>query len=580
MIPSGSRRALCFFVFCWLLLSVQICAFLTLGEINRCGILTVIATGTADALVILSPYLILSPRWRWSVIFPMVFFPAYLYANLLYLRNFGDMMGMPTMFGVSNATGVVADSALKSMRLADLWICIPFTLFLAIYCKTLKAISRNAFPLRLRISGIILCAVVFLVQQILIHDSNICRDSKSKDLKRRYKLQYCGFIPYMFTETIDFLKPKYIRLSESDKKDIEDYLIGIREKKLLTDSLPCNADKNLILIVVESFNSDALYVMANGRPAMPFTSSLLEKDGCIVLDNVMSQVGAGRSSDGRFIYQTGLLPIPGDPVAMTYTEARYPSLSGALAREGYEFDCGNPIQWNKLELSASYGFSKIFTREAMLRNMKKLGGKDPALFTNALPVIKEMKRPFYAALNTMDMHDPYEEYLWKKSDVWQDTVLSVNEKVYIEKCRQFDAALSRFIAALKENGLYSNSVIVIAGDHNARENALTGTTFVNPEIPIIILNSGITLRSHQKIGQIDLYPTLLDLMGVSGSEWRGLGVSIFRNPAVMHTDTTATVSVSGTRDTASSVHTDPHSYPSATAWRISDRLIRSGSYRP
>lgn len=54
----------------------------------------------------------------------MVLVPIYLYANLLYYRNFNDMMGFSTMFGVQNATGVVADSAFSSVKLGDLWIGI------------------------------------------------------------------------------------------------------------------------------------------------------------------------------------------------------------------------------------------------------------------------------------------------------------------------------------------------------------------------------------------------------------------------------------------------------------------------
>lgn len=580
-----NKPSLVFFILCWTILSFQIIAFLVIGKINYWGLHTNIALGAADALIILSPFFLLNPRWRWTIVFPMTLFPIYLYVNLLYLRNFGDMMGFTTMFGFSNATGVVAESSLKSMRWNDLYIIIPFLAFFVLYFTSLAKIRKDTFTLKFKIISVSCCVIVFLCGQLLfIYHFNIAYNlsntsssnplmsekfyyNKFKEMERRYNLQYYGFIPYLCIETYNYVKPKYFSLSNQDKNDINDYFTEIATRDLLIDSIPNNRNKNLILIVVESLNSDALYIKSQNKATMPFLSSILTENGIIVLDKVMSQVGVGRSSDGRFIYQTGLLPLPSDPIAMSYLDFEYPSLSRSLKRDGIEFDCGNPIQWNKTDLSRCYGFKKIYTGDTMLKNMKKLGGKDIALFTNSLKFIKELHQPFYVALNTMDMHDPYDKYGWKKSEVWKDSSFSLNEKVYIEKCRQFDAGLSQFIATLKKENLYNNTVIVIAGDHNARESALIGNKFLNKEIPIIILNSGIDLKYNERIGQIDLYPTILDIMGCNEPNWKGLGTSIFRNPAIFGSNSEST-------DTLS-----PLSYPSPKAWEISDKLIRSGYFK-
>ncbi|MBQ9576735.1 MAG: hypothetical protein IJV11_07640, partial [Muribaculaceae bacterium] len=39
-----------------------------------------------------------------------------------------------------------------------------------------------------------------------------------------------------------------------------------------------------------------------------------------------------------------------------------------------------------------------------------------------------------------------------------------------------------------------------------------------------------TLRYEPVIGQIDVFPTLLDVMGANASPWKGLGHSILRYP--------------------------------------------------
>lgn len=52
-------------------------------------------------------------------------------------------------------------------------------------------------------------------------------------------------------------------------------------------------------------------------------------------------------------------------------------------------------------------------------------------------------------------------------------------------------------------------------------------------VPMIILNSGISLIRHEPMGQIDVFPTILDVMGAdsyvlpqTAMPYRGLGASL------------------------------------------------------
>ena len=591
---------LLFFAVCWLLLSVQTIAFFLISEINDFSVGSNIVLGMVDALLLLSPYLVLGRKWRWTIIFPVLIAPIFFYANMLYLRWFPDLMSFSIIAnGASNATGTVADGALSCVKGADAWIIVPFFLFIAFYIFGVRKISEKPFSRLFKYWAVIgICMIFFTEQLALINTFYSRKDSEKTSAEnnsqkrnfyqhlltgtRRQQMQYFGVVPYVSLQIFEALKPKYIKFSADELKFIDNYLSENSSRPLLVDSLPDNSGKNLILIVVESMNSDAINLTANGRPIMPYLCSLLEREANVIrMDSMLSQVGIGRSSDGRIIYQTGLLPITEDAVALKYLDYTYPSLSAALNRQGEEFDCGDPIQWNKLELSRKYGFSKLHTRDEVIKGMKKYGGKDPALFNNALPVIEKLPQPFYVALNTMDMHDPYDEFGWKHTDVWQDNTLSDNEKIYIEKCRQFDAGLSQLIAGLKKAGLYDNTVIVIAGDHNARPTCLNGNRLVNTQIPMIILNSGLDIRSHAVIGQSDLYPTLLDIMGASDAQWRGVGVSILRNPAVMGdgSDSLDSGNSLDNRNSSNGLSSDPYSYPSLDAWRVSNLIIRSAHQR-
>jgi phosphoglycerol transferase MdoB-like AlkP superfamily enzyme len=92
---------------------------------------------------------------------------------------------------------------------------------------------------------------------------------------------------------------------------------------------------------------------------------------------------------------------------------------------------------------------------------------------------------------------------------------------------RFDYELGKFIHFLKEQGLYDNSVIVIVSDH-APHSYADQPTF-SKAIPFIVLNSGIHYESNVLAGQIDVYPTILDIMGkLDDSPWPGFGHSLFR----------------------------------------------------
>lgn len=550
LIPIG------FFMICVAVLSTQIMALFLLAEIADYGITLQICMAVSDSLLILSPYLLLKPRWRRTIIVPMTLIPIFLYANLLYYRNFHDIMGFKTMFGFSNLTGTVSDSAFASVQNADLWFLIPFVVFILLYAVWWRRFAVSSFSTIQRIYSmvVILALFAFTQSRLIAHtesrynpetcslkssvNSETFYYNKFKDYMRTYRLRYYSLVPYFFREFYDYVKPEYRTASVEERKMINEF-ISRKDPEILDyfDSLPDNKGKNLILIVVESLNSDALYLTVNSQPAMPNLWNLIgEASSVIIADNVIPQIGDGRSSDGRFIYNTGILPPPHDPVAMSHPNANYPSLAKAFNGNAEEFDIGNPLQWNKGPMSKSYGYRKIHVADELSANMGKLGGRDGALLVNSVPKMAKMQQPFLATLCTMDMHDPYTGFKWNDGGFPSDSAYTQKELVYLRKVRQFDRALSKFVSRLKEANLYDNSVIAIVSDHTARESCLDGNHFIHARIPLIIFNSGVNLRTSMPVVQTDIYPTLLDIMGRGDYKWRGFGSSMLRNPSVLADD--------------------------------------------
>lgn len=572
---------LLFGMWCVLLLGFQTAAFLKLADISYFGAHTCLASGVADALVILSPYVLLPPRFRWSIVFPMVLVPLFLYVNLLYVRNFEDLLGLGSAIsGTRNIGGVVFRSALNSVKWADLALLLPFLFFALSYLFCVRRIGKGRFPGVAR-AGWPLCALVALgCQQIFLSTvfyrdfrvENIHSDDalvtenfhylKLKDMPRHKRLEYYGLIPYIALETYDFLRPRHIRLSDGERAEIAAFLGRDRGRILVAGyDGHRNRQKNVVLVIVESLNSAALDMKVNGRPALPFLSSLSGSAGTLTARRVVPQTGPGRSSDGQFMYNTGLLPIPGEAVAMRFPDADYPSLSRALGIRCEEFDPMPPHLWNHKEMSESLGNEfHGGTGDSRLPE----NSLDGYVFRKAASSVRSDRR-FFTLVCTMDSHDPYVSYDGKRTDIWDAGGLSLNEKVYLEKLRQFDRALAFFAGELKRKGVYDNTLLVIASDHEARGSCLSGPNGLDdPHILFMAVNAGISMDVGCEIGQIDVFPTILDLAGVEDTGMHGAGTSILRNPAAMSGNGEVTV--------------DAETYPSAKAWDLCVKMIKGGYF--
>jgi uncharacterized sulfatase len=116
-----------------------------------------------------------------------------------------------------------------------------------------------------------------------------------------------------------------------------------------------------------------------------------------------------------------------------------------------------------------------------------------------------------------------------KNDVWNEGVDDATAQKLIRgymACTSYvDAQMGRVIQALKEEGLYDNTIIVAWGDHgyHLTDHGLwrKNTAYhISMRSPLIIKAPGVVggRVAHQVVGNVDFYPTLLELTGVEKPE--------------------------------------------------------------
>jgi len=128
------------------------------------------------------------------------------------------------------------------------------------------------------------------------------------------------------------------------------------------------------------------------------------------------------------------------------------------------------------------------------------------------------------------MHGPFDEPA-AKTPQWiaEDKTLSPSMKAYLTVTNYFDNCFGRFVEQLKETGLYDDTMIVLASDHTVPVEGAPEEFKTSPYITFMAINTGRTAHIEQVGGQVDVFPTTLDLMGLYDPDgWNGVGFSLLR----------------------------------------------------
>lgn len=504
------------------------------------------AIAFADALVLLAVYWLLPQRrkgWTWLV---FVLMSIYGIAQLLYYPTYHDIMPWSSFTYVQNVGPVLLKSALGEFRAVHVLLLLPCVVLLAIYLKWHKRIAAETMTTARRL----VLAVSCLLAYVAIHGALLACDFNELVMQKgsithrikgystvvgnhtRYYLKY-GFVAYGTRAAVHSMMANR-SLSAEESRQVEAFLSGVPQ---YSDNLYGQPGKNLVLIIVESLNAWAIDLKVDGREVTPVLNRLCADSTAMVSLHMKTQVKTGHSSDGHFMYNTGLLPLTSESVAMDYGDRDYPSLAKAL--KGYDcfaVICDPAHVWNQRETTFSYGFQRLYDFETLRPIIEECEWvTDRALLRRAPSLLARAQKPFFAQLVTINMHSPYD----KLHDVppgWVTATEIYTEPVrnYLELTTMFDHELGLFLDKLKELGLYDNSIIVIASDHTERvDDDPRGRASISSEgddCVFIALNTGHGGHIQEMIGQIDVYPTILDLMGANAYPWKGLGHSVLRGP--------------------------------------------------
>jgi len=536
------------------------------------------------ALLFSFPVLLLPKRLVYFV--TQLVLDIFLICNLMYFRTYYTVIPLDSYLLLGNLSGFTA-SVYDSFSWADL--CFPLSTLtgwcIYIYRRDKREnISRKkqwtAYWLTLSVTSLVIISIYAMYGGILSQNERL--QSANYNMVRTPLFTVFGslYCDYLLEEA---------ELTPHIQQDIQNWFAN-----QLTDSNPVDVKekKSCIVILAESFESWVLENEVEGKEITPYLNNLLKEKNTIYAPHVLTQVKGGRSIDAQLLLYTGLLPIENGAYSIKFPQTYFPTLIKAFKEKysdgkAYIMTVDKDITWNQNIVARNFGFDSLIWKKNFIMDerigfeeRKNLG--DYSFLSQCVEKISSEElwpsdTPVFMQCVTYSGHTPFRlQDKYKHISFSEDILQPMND--YITMANYTDRAIGHFVQKIRADRKFDDTMIIITGDHEGLASdrkwlseSPCGEGTVSPEryVPFIVLNAPYGMRYEEVLGQVDLYPTMLDLLGLDQYEWRGLGYSLLDTTNYEFAVSPQMDIVGDTTGVGSFALTH-----AMKAWNISDYLIR------
>lgn len=484
--------------------------------------------------------------WKTETVI-MFLLDALLIANLMYFRTYYTAIPLNS-YGLSGNLADFTGSVVDSLRWYDLLFPLSTIAAVLIHLRT-KKVSHLKRPAPVLPYLGVLAAIICVFTIVTMTKGGF----KAANAKVRQAAYLCSSGATMYTVFGSLcydLMNQQAELTPEAQKEIEDWLAQKPKHEVaVPDSCSGSQRNNCIIIFAESLESWVLEKEVEGQEITPYLNKLLKDSTTLYAPHVLTQVKGGRSIDAQLMLCTGLLPLNSGTYSSQYPNHVYPSLQKAMREKkhsrNYLLTIDKVSTWNQGPIAYSFGIDTIlayhdFKLTEAFGTHKRTG--DGSFFTQCQEKIEKGEiwkkgENAYMQFITYSGHAPFilPEHLREVS-----FSADIPEKMgsYMTTARYTDKAIGKFVEYLKTLPQYKETLIVITGDHEGLASYRAelcdnpygkGVVSDKPFTPFIVVNSPVGMRYDEVMGQIDMYPTLLNLLQLDDYYWTGLGESIL-NP--------------------------------------------------
>lgn len=274
--------------------------------------------------------------------------------------------------------------------------------------------------------------------------------------------------------------------------------------------------RNVVLISVESLSAEYLGIYGNKQKITPYLDRLAGES--LVFDKFFAT--GTRTVRGLDALSIATPPIPGQAIVHRPNSDHLATIGELLRTQNYEtyFIYGGYGVFDSMNAYFGSNNYKVVDRTDFdaktIQSENVWGVDDESLFDNSIKLFDEnakTKKPFFAHIMTTSNHRPY-TFPAGKIDLPQGSREGA--------VKYTDYAIGQFIEKSKAKPWFKDTVFVIVADHCASVAGKSKLPVDKYHIPLIIYAPDMLPAGHYSriASQIDIVPTLLDVLGKKGAE--------------------------------------------------------------
>ena len=286
---------------------------------------------------------------------------------------------------------------------------------------------------------------------------------------------------------------------------------------------------NIVFILFESLESWPLDPVV-GVNFMPNLNTIMRDEHALCCRNMHSQTVNGNSGDGQLIDMTGLLPITDGVVCNSYYRNAYPSI--AQCYDHSAIINPSPGVWNQEQMTKAYHF------EELIEPHKKEKWQDADVANRVIQYMDTASQPFCLLGITISSHLPFAYGSEHPQHIIDGMPRQLN--AYLNCLAYADSCIGAiYHHIMKSPELANSTTLVISGDHTifrsynkefdhyAAKVQLDFRT-TKTHVPLIVYSPSIesNIQISDTCYQIDIYPTMMGVVGCKDYYWKGFGVDL------------------------------------------------------
>lgn len=484
----------------------------------------------------------------WFMLLIDAIMATWLFANILYYREFSDFLTFNLMKGSSAVSNNLNQSIAGIIHPTD-FLVFADVIFLIILLA-FKVIRMDTRVFKLRYAALVSSLAVLLFGANLSLAETDRSGLLTRTFDNNYIVKYLGLEAYTVYDGVKTTQNNATKANadSSDLTSVQNFLSKNRVSPNVEYSGVAKG-KNVFIIHLESLQQFMIDYKWDGQEVMPNIDKLYHSSDTLSFDNFYNQVGQGKTADAEMMLENSLYGLPeGSAMVMDGTTNTFQAAPAILGQNGYTtaaFHGDVPSFWNRDNTYKSWGYDYYFSKSFFPNADKSsynlgYGMKDKIFLRDSAQYIQQLPQPFYAKLITVTNHYPYlidsQNQSIKPFNTGDSTVDS-----YVQTARYLDQAVGELMTWLQKTGLDKNSMVVLYGDHYGISNnhkpaiakllgkkKVTNYDLANfQKVPFMIhmpgLKGGI---NHTYGGEIDVLPTLLNLLGVKNSDTIQFGTDL------------------------------------------------------